>query len=474
MKLRAALTAAIVVPSALALAGPVAPAHAATVCQGQPATIEGSTGILTGTEGNDVIVGHGTDPDVRALGGNDLICVEGGDVSTGLGDDSVVSTAPAGAFTTVYLTGGNDSYVSGPGTSDVIVDEVSSLHVVLGGRGTVELNPTSTPGTGTIEFGTASNLLYAFGEKQAKVDLDAQTASVDGLLHVTTTGLRNATATGCKVRMKGNDKNNDLDAYGHDVVVSGGGGRDLLRRVGNGFDLDLGHCGRYRSVFRGEAGPDHLYGRLGDDVLIGGPPGLLERALDAVGHVLVHPARRVLGRDVVRDHEHRPPGRPLGPSAAPRGSESSYVRRPQIAGTQAVDGPLGEVPARLVDPEHPFDRSWPRHPWLLRCLFQTRSMKLSSDMLMSKTVLPMSVPLVSRSGFAVSPARRRPARYAAGIRARHGSTTEAPHGTQTPNTAGVESHVSSLLRKPGSDDRRALAGLAGQVAQTRVWTSAPG
>ena len=63
MKLRAALTAAIVVPSAIAITVPVAPAHAAaTVCQGQPATIEGSTGIITGTEGNDVIVGHGTDP----------------------------------------------------------------------------------------------------------------------------------------------------------------------------------------------------------------------------------------------------------------------------------------------------------------------------------------------------------------------------------------------------------------------------
>ena len=271
MKLRAALTAAIVVPIAITITVPVAPAYAAAaVCQGQPATIEGSTGIITGTEGNDVIVGHGTDPDIRALGGNDLICTEGGDVSTGQGDDSVVSTAAAGAFTTVYLFGGNDRYVSGPGTSAVIADEMSSFHVELGGGGTLELFPTSTPGTGTVVFGTAGSHLYAFGEKQAKVDLSAQTASVDGLLFVTTKGLRNATATGCKVRMKGNDKRNDLDAYGHDVVVSGGDGRDLLRRVGNGFDLDLPKCGRYKSVFRGQAGPDRLSGRLGDDVLIGG------------------------------------------------------------------------------------------------------------------------------------------------------------------------------------------------------------
>ncbi len=270
MKLRAALAAAIAIPSAIVLAGPVAPAHAVAVCQGQPATIEGSTGIITGTEGNDVIVGHGTDPEVRALGGNDLICVEGGDVYTGAGDDSVVSTAADDAFTFAYLVGGNDSYVSGPGTSDVIADEISSFHVVMGGGGTMTLYPTSTPGTGTVTFGTASSHLYAFGEKQAEVDLAAQTASVDGLLDISTVGLRSATATGCKVRMKGNDKKNTLDAFGHDVVVSGGDGRDLLRRVGNGFDLDLPRCGAYKSVFRGQGGPDRLSGRLGNDRLLGG------------------------------------------------------------------------------------------------------------------------------------------------------------------------------------------------------------
>ena len=226
MKLRAALAAVVVVPSAVALTGPAGPAHAVAVCQGQPATIEGSAGTVTGTEGNDVIVSTGTDAGVRALGGNDLICVEGGDVHTGLGDDSVLSTAPAGVFTSAVLVGGTDSYVSGLGTSDVIVDEVSSLHVVMAGPGTVLIYPTSTPGTGTIEFGTASSHLYAFGEKRARVDLAAQTASVDGLLAVTTSGLRHATATGCKVRMKGNGKNNTLDAFGHDIVVSGGGGRD--------------------------------------------------------------------------------------------------------------------------------------------------------------------------------------------------------------------------------------------------------
>jgi RTX calcium-binding nonapeptide repeat (4 copies) len=267
------LAVTLVVPSALALTGPVAPTDAAAaVCQGQPATIEGAAGTINGTEGNDVIVSTGPDTDVKALGGNDLICVVGGDVYTGSGDDSVVSTAPAGTLTFAYLVGGTDSYVGGAGSSDVIVDEISSFHVTMGGGvGTLELFPTSTPGTGTVDFGTSSGFLYAFGEKQSKVDLAAQTASVDGLLNVTTVGLHSATATGCKVRMQGDAGNNLLSAYGHDIVASGGRGRDRLGRIGNGFDLDLPKCGRYKSVFRGQAGPDRLFGRLGDDVLIGGP-----------------------------------------------------------------------------------------------------------------------------------------------------------------------------------------------------------
>ena len=186
-----------------------------------------------------------------ALGGNDLICVVGGDVSTGAGDDSVVSDRPGRRSPrSPSWSAATTPTSAGPGSSDVIVDEISVVprRPSAARRGLMELYPTSTPGTGTVDFGASHGYLYAFGEKQAKVDLAAQTASVDGLLDVTTIGLRNATATGCKVRMKGNAENNVLDAYGHDIVLSGGGGRDKLGRVGNGFDLDLPKCGRYKSV----------------------------------------------------------------------------------------------------------------------------------------------------------------------------------------------------------------------------------
>jgi hypothetical protein len=273
MKLRAALTLALVVPSATVLVAPSGPAYAASVCQGRPATIEGSTGMLTGTDGDDVIVSTGADTTVAGLGGNDLICVVGGTVAAGLGDDAVVSNAAPGVLTTVGLVAGHDTYADvGAGRSDVIVDDITSFDVTLGAAGgIVELNPVETPGSGTVDFGPTPGLLYAFGLERSRVDLAKQTVHVDGLLAVTTVNLRHATATGCRVRMRGDDNDNVLDAYGRNIVVAGGDGRDRLSRIGNGFDLDLPRCGSYRSVFRGQGGPDSMSGRSGPDRLLGGP-----------------------------------------------------------------------------------------------------------------------------------------------------------------------------------------------------------
>ena len=270
MRLRAALTVALVMPSALLLTGPGTPAYAAAVCQGQAATIEGTGGPILGTQGDDVIVTTGPDASIQTLGGNDLVCLAGGSVYSGVGDDSIVSTAPAGTDTFAALGGGTDSYVGGAGDSDVYVDGITSFHVTFGGgAGTVVLYPTSPRGTGTIDYGASSAFLFVFGAETAEVDLSAQTASVDGL-EVTTIGLHDAVAAGCTVRMKGDSEDNYLAAYGHDIEATGGAGRDKLSRIGNDYDVSLPECGRDRSVLRGQAGRDRLAGRPGDDVLIGG------------------------------------------------------------------------------------------------------------------------------------------------------------------------------------------------------------
>ncbi len=272
MKLRAALTVAIAIPAASALIGPVAPTYAAAVCQGQPATIEGSTGAaITGTEGNDVIVSTGNGK-VDAMGGNDLICIDSGIVRTGLGDDSVVASGPSGTLVDVELTGGNDSFINtGVADSIVLVHELTSLHVELANsRGNVWLYPTSTAGTGSVDFGAVGGRIAVLGEMSGVVDLLHGTASVDGLFNVTVTHAKDAIVTGARVRVAGDDQNNRIEVSGCHVSIKGGDGRDRVDLVGNRFDVELPACHRPRSKIKGQAGPDRLHGGGGNDVLLGG------------------------------------------------------------------------------------------------------------------------------------------------------------------------------------------------------------
>ena len=58
LRLRRGVALALVAPVVSLL--PTTTAHAASTCQGLPATIEGSTGAVTGTAGPDVIVVTGS------------------------------------------------------------------------------------------------------------------------------------------------------------------------------------------------------------------------------------------------------------------------------------------------------------------------------------------------------------------------------------------------------------------------------
>jgi hypothetical protein len=72
------------------------PAVAGETCQGQAATLVGSTDVTTlvGTDGDDVIVTNGSWV-IYADDGNDRVCVTGrpGRVHAGVGDDVVDATA---------------------------------------------------------------------------------------------------------------------------------------------------------------------------------------------------------------------------------------------------------------------------------------------------------------------------------------------------------------------------------------------
>ena len=119
MRTRAALVAAATLTGLLA--APTNAAGVAAMCQGLPATIvaDPDGDWTSGTEGDDVIVGEGSiGSNINALGGNDIICLDNGNVYAGDGDDLVLATGtnhPEEDLVDATLGEGDDRYVGGPG-----------------------------------------------------------------------------------------------------------------------------------------------------------------------------------------------------------------------------------------------------------------------------------------------------------------------------------------------------------------------
>ena len=115
---------------------------AAPTCRGQAATIVGSGGSLTGTEGPDVVVTNGASA-VSTLGGDDLVCVTGSvrigvRIVAGAGDDVVDGTTATDQTVHVTLGPGTDAFYGDGGDDDVTLtypDPGTGPDVVQGGGG---------------------------------------------------------------------------------------------------------------------------------------------------------------------------------------------------------------------------------------------------------------------------------------------------------------------------------------------------
>ena len=107
----------------LTLLAPTGATAAAETCQGVAATHVGSVNVyeLEGTEGPDVIVTNGAQ-DVRALGGNDLICVTdtAAKVDAGAGDDVVDAGSALATGTGAVLGPGADRYIGSSARDTVL------------------------------------------------------------------------------------------------------------------------------------------------------------------------------------------------------------------------------------------------------------------------------------------------------------------------------------------------------------------
>lgn len=261
-----------------------------------------STTAVTGTAGDDLLLGHNnaTSKDTLQGGlGNDVLSGHAGDdvLSGGAGDDVL-----EGGDGKDQLDGGDDNQATG-GIGDTIryVGAGSAVTVSLAAS-TVTVAGVSTDtilkdanGVSTIENVTGSNLTSA-GDVLIGDDRKNILSGLDGNDTLTGAGGDDVLLGGAGADIiSGGDGDDNIDAGdGNDVNVLGGAGRDLIAG-GEGDDTLFGDAGDDQldggagndtlwggtendrlsgsdgnDSLNGEAGDDALAGGAGDDTLIGG------------------------------------------------------------------------------------------------------------------------------------------------------------------------------------------------------------
>jgi Ca2+-binding RTX toxin-like protein len=241
----------------------VAPTSASGVdvtCQGRPATIVADPDVseTQGTEGDDVIVGHGR-VGIRALGGNDVICLDAGIVEAGDGDDSVLVTGTK-AYHSVSATlgAGDDRFVGGPRSDEVDFFDVSpgSDNISTGaGEDAVSSGDPGQPNRDVIDLGPGRDQLLLALPAGSQVRAQAGNQTLDELIFqgdradfgfdlgtgvVTRAGVAVASLLGFGRWQLGTERHGALR-------VLGTPGPDTVDVAAERIDLDLGD-GRDRAV----------------------------------------------------------------------------------------------------------------------------------------------------------------------------------------------------------------------------------
>jgi Ca2+-binding RTX toxin-like protein len=246
--------------AAVALAPCLVPATsadaAATLCQGQEATIvDDDGGRVEGTVGDDVIVARGPAVEVRARAGDDTVCMEVGFVGAGRGDDSVQARG----------TDGDDL---------IRIRRAEDLDIALGGGFDSVALGHSHYGTGVVDAGTGYGLLLVSNRKLIDIDLEDGTMALDVRApSYQVRGFQRVMATAYRVALTGDRQANVFEVVSTtcDSLVKGGRGDDRLLMRAAGVPPSI-PCGRNdRTRFLGQRGDDRLQGSVLDDVLIGGP-----------------------------------------------------------------------------------------------------------------------------------------------------------------------------------------------------------
>jgi len=345
---------ALAVPALVVGAGDGALAGVTTTCDGEAATISGTTAseTIVGTPARDVIAGLGGKDDIQGLAGNDLICGGRGidTIDAGKGDDTVYGGGDGAA---VYVEG--DFVEGGPGDDDLHGGEASDESggdqkdedVVVydnAPRGIdITLGEATVTGQGTD---TIDGFNSVFGSKHA----DDITAGAETDLVKSLGGADTLKIDSNEGEVFGGD-GNDVIRLGK--FVYGGSGDDKLINAradvfgGNGDDLLLGrphrdefYGGGGDDVLRGRSGPDFIRGDDGDDRLVGGGGADAlqgrygaDRILGGEGDDLLEPGDNVV-RPGSRSH--------IADDAVHGGSGSDTVTYPQVYRSDGVRVDLRE------------------------------------------------------------------------------------------------------------------------------------
>ena len=269
---------ALLVPTSASSAG-TAPG---AICAGEPATIVGSAPTVTGTEGRDVIV-TGPATSVRALGGDDTICVTTPraagpmDVEAGTGDDEVLlPMADLAPGSTIAAGDGRDRFVAGH--ADALLTLDMKLSRFRAGQ------DVSTATSFEDAFLMAPEVVIVGNMRDNDLRFHGCRAVLrggngdDDLVAVGGDPYFDQYSFGCDAsatmwagpgvdRLRGGHGPDLLDGEGHRDRVEGRGGDDVVRG-GQGTDVVFGGKGSDRAM--GGRGHDRLHGNAGHDTLLGG------------------------------------------------------------------------------------------------------------------------------------------------------------------------------------------------------------
>ena len=216
-------------------------AAAVARCDGRVPTVVGSGRVVTGTQGDDVIVLLGRSSRVDAGAGDDRVCVRGRggwkSVIGGPGDDRVRVEVRARVL--ADLRAGTDSFRGGPGPDLVISGSPGARsrdRVRLGGGSDTLVLDGRDHRRAVLRGGRGDDLLRVQRRGGAlEVDAGASVAVVDGRTHARWTSFESyALNSGGRQSFVGSDRDDDVSFGGRGAVEAVTGDGDDV--VGLRFD----------------------------------------------------------------------------------------------------------------------------------------------------------------------------------------------------------------------------------------------